>query len=144
MKKYMLGVLVVGLLIAADDKKDDEKKDDAKDKLKGTWTFVAMEEGGQKAAADRFKDWTLTFEGDKVTFKQGTRTKMGTFKMDASAKPPQLDITPSDPNDKPMKMIFMLDGEDLKIAGAMREGGDRPKGFDDKEIRVLTLKREKK
>jgi len=77
MKKCVLGALMVGLLIAADDKKDDEKKDDAKDKLKGTWTFVAMEEGGQKAAADRIKDWSLTFEDDKVMFKRGTGTKMG-------------------------------------------------------------------
>ena len=144
MKKYVLGVLAIGLLIAADDKKDDEKKDDAKDKLKGTWTFVAMEEGGQKAAADRIKDWSLTFEDDKVMFKRGTGTKMGTYKMDASQKPASLDITPSDPVDKPMKMICMFDGDDLKIAGPLQEGGERPKGFDDKNIRVITLKREKK
>jgi len=145
MKKCVLGVLMVGLLIAADEKKDDTKKaDDAKDKLKGTWTIVAMDEGGQKAAADRIKDWALTFEGDKVTFKQGTRTKMGTFKMDAAAKPATLDITPSDPNDRPMRMIVETEGDDLKIAGPLQEGGQRPKGFDDKGIRIITLKREKK
>jgi hypothetical protein len=38
-------VLAVGLLVAADGKKDD-----VKDKLKGAWTVVAMEEGGRGCA----------------------------------------------------------------------------------------------
>jgi uncharacterized protein (TIGR03067 family) len=142
MKKCVLGALMVGLLIAADDKKDDEKKDDAKDKLKGTWSVVTMEASGTKASADEVKGWLLVFDGDKVTFK-GKETKTGTCKVDASQKPAHLDITPSDPRDRPMKLIYQLDGDELKIAGSDPNGGDRPKGFDDKKIRVLTLKREK-
>jgi uncharacterized protein (TIGR03067 family) len=144
MKKSLLGVLVIGLLVAADEKKDDKKADDVKDKLKGTWTFVAKEEGGTKTPADQLKDWTLTFEGDKVTFRRGAQSKMGTYKLDTAQKPAQLDITPADPGDKPMKMLVQLDGDDLKIAGPLQEGGERPKAFEDKNIRIITLKREKK
>jgi len=140
MKKCMLGVLVVGLLVAADDKKDD-----AKDKLKGTWTFVSMEQGGQKAPEDVVKTMSMTFDGDKVTFKRGNDTKMGTVKIDASQKPGHLDITPSDgpQKDKTMKMVFEFDGDTLKIGGAKDETGPRPAKFDDAEVKI-TLKREKK
>jgi uncharacterized protein (TIGR03067 family) len=140
MKKALLGMLVVGLLVAADDKKDD-----VKDKLKGTWTVVAMEEGGKKAPEEQFKGMTLTFEGDKVTFKHGNDTKMGTFKVDAGEKPGHLDITPSDGPEKgkTMKMIFMLDGDTLTIGGAKKDEGPRPKSFDDAHGKI-TLKREKK
>ena len=33
---------------------------------------------------------------------------------------------------------------DLKIAGGMGPDSARPKGFDDKDIQIITLKREKK
>ena len=68
MRKALLGLLVIGLLIAADEK---PKADDAKEKLKGTWTVVSMERDGQKAPEDQIKGQSLTFEGDKVTFKRG-------------------------------------------------------------------------
>jgi uncharacterized protein (TIGR03067 family) len=138
MKKCLLGVLVVGLLVAADDKKDD-----VKDKLKGTWTVVSMERDGKKAPDDEIKGMSLTFDGDKVTFKHGNDTKMGTIKVDAGQKPAHLDLTPADQKDKTMKMVFEVDGDTLKIGGAKKEDGPRPKGFDDAEVKI-TLKREKK
>jgi uncharacterized protein (TIGR03067 family) len=142
MKKCLLGVFVVGLLIAADEK---PKADDVKDKLKGTWTIVAMERDGQKAPEDAVKDQTLIFEGDKVTFKQRGDTKTGTYKLDTAQKPPHLDITPSDgpQKDKAMKMIYQLDGDTLKIYGAKNEEGERPKNFEAAAM-IITLKREKK
>jgi uncharacterized protein (TIGR03067 family) len=146
MKKCVLGVLVIGLLIAADDKKDDAKKDDAKDKLKGTWTMVSLERSGQKVSEDEWKGNSLTFEGDNVSYKTKADTKKGTFRYDDSQKPAALDITPTEGPDKgkTMKMIVMMDGDNLKIAGGNGPDAPRPKGFDDKGIVVITLTREKK
>jgi uncharacterized protein (TIGR03067 family) len=137
----MLGVLVVGLLVAA-----DEKKDDVKDKLKGTWTVVSIEEGGKKQPEEQYKGMSLTFDGDKVTFKHGNDTKMGTFKIDAGQKPAHLDLVPSDGPEKgkTMKMILEVDGDTLTIAGPKKEfEGERPKKFDGADVKI-TLKREKK
>ncbi len=140
MRKCLLAVLVVGLVLAADEK---PKADDIKDKLKGTWTVVAMERDGQKAPEDAVKDTTLTFDGDKATFKQRGDTKTGTFKLDAAQKPPHLDITPDDGGKKTMKMIYQLDGDTLKIYGAKNDEGERPKSYDAAAM-IITLKREKK
>jgi uncharacterized protein (TIGR03067 family) len=141
MKKALLGVLVLGLAIAADEKKPD----DVKDKLKGTWTIVAMEVGGMKAPEEFLKGQTITFEGDKMTHKEKDKIEPATYKIDASKKPGHLDMTLLEGADKgkTVKMIFQLDGDTLKIAGKMKPE-DRPAGFDDKDIMIITMKREKK
>jgi uncharacterized protein (TIGR03067 family) len=148
MRKALLGVLVIGLLIAADDKSkgdDKSKADDPKDKLKGTWTIVSMERDGQKAPEDQVKGQTLTFEGDKMTIKRDNDTKMATYKIDASQKPAHLDVTPSDgpEKDKTLKMIYQIDGDTLKVGGDKNENGERPKTFETAGM-IVTMKREKK
>jgi uncharacterized protein (TIGR03067 family) len=140
MKKALLGVVVVGLVLAADDKKDD-----VKDKLKGTWTIVSMEVGGKKAPEELIKGQTITFDADKMTHKEKDRTDPATYKIDAAQKPGHLDMTPTEGPDKgkTVKMIFEIDGETLRIAGKMKPE-ERPASFDDKDAMVITLKREKK
>jgi uncharacterized protein (TIGR03067 family) len=137
MKKALLGVLLLGLLVAADEKKPD----DPKTNIKGTWKFESVTDNGTKLDADQIKDWSLTFEGEKLTFKQGNDTKGGKFKVDATQKPPHLDVTPDDGKDKTMKAIYTIDGDTIKIA--VNPEGDRPKSFDDAAI-VIVAKREKK
>jgi uncharacterized protein (TIGR03067 family) len=139
----MLGVLAIGLLVAADDK----KADDVKDKLKGTWDVVSMEVvGGPKLPDEAVKGQTLTFEGDKMTHEEKGKKEPATFKIvDATKKPLELDMTPTEGPDKgkAVKMILELKDDMLKIAGK-RPGEDRPKGFDEKDTLVITLKRAKK
>jgi uncharacterized protein (TIGR03067 family) len=141
MKKALVFVFVLaaGLVVAAEDK----KADDVTAKLKGKWMVTGMEMDGKKAPEDDFKGHYVTFD-DKgnSTYFNGKETHKGTFKVDTSKKPAELDITPTDgpEKDKPMKMIFQLDGDNLKIA----HGKDkRPTAFDGKEGGVLTLKRAK-
>jgi uncharacterized protein (TIGR03067 family) len=140
MKKVLLGLAVIGLTIAADDKKDD-----LKDKLKGTWHVVAMEVNGKKVPEEFFKGQTMAFGPDKVTLKEKDKVESATYAVDAGQKPAHLDMTPTEGPDKgkTVKMIFQLDGDTLKI-GMNTKVGERPKNFDDKEAGVLTLKREKK
>ncbi len=141
MKKALLGVLVVGLFVAADDK----KADDIKDKLKGTWDIVSMEVGGKKATDTNVKGQTLTFEGDKVTHEEKGKKEPATFKIDATKKPMELDLVPTEGPEKgkTMKMIIELKDDTLRIAGKMKPE-ERQTGFDDKDIMVITLKKAKK
>ena len=140
MKKSLLGVLVIGLALAADDKKPD----DVKEKLQGTWTMVSIEYGGMKVPDNVVKGQSITFEGDKMTQRDKDKVEPATYKIDASKKPAELDQTPTEGSGKgkTVQLIFQLDGDTLKIGGKMKPG--RPKGFDDKDILIMTLKREKK
>jgi uncharacterized protein (TIGR03067 family) len=139
-KKTLLGVLVIGLMTAADEKKPD----DVKDKLKGTWVMVSIEFGGMKVPDDVVKGQSITFEDDKATQRDKDKVEPMTYKIDASKKPAELDMTPTEGSGKgkTAQLIFQLDGDTLKIAGKMKPG--RPKGFDDKDLLIMTLKREKK
>ncbi len=141
MKKALLGVALIGLLVAA-----DEKKDDVKDKLKGTWDIVSMEIEGKKAPEEFVKGQTLTFEGDKLIHEEKGKKEPATFKIDAAQKPAHLDMSPTEGPEKgkTVKMIFEITGDTLKIAGGKGPESPRPKGFDDKGIMIITLKRAKK
>ena len=145
MKKWLVSlfaVLTIGLLVVADDKKPD----DVKDKLQGTWYIVSIEEGSQKVPDDSFKGNTLTFDDEKFTLQQKVKNQKvknsGTYKIDATKKPAELDMTFTEGpgKDKVGKWIFQLNGDTLKI-GSKENPDDRPKSFNDKETAVITLSR---
>jgi uncharacterized protein (TIGR03067 family) len=97
MRLKWLGVVVIGLLIAADDaKKGDTRKD--KERLQGTWIIQSSERDGQ--ADEVSKDDTVTFDGDSVTVVTKDREQKATFKLDASKKPKTIDFTPSEESEK--------------------------------------------
>ena len=71
----------------------------------------------------------------------------GTFKLDASKKPKQIDITPTDGDekDKVIHGIYSLEKDELKICIA-RGDKERPTEFESKEgsgHMLVTLKRAK-
>ena len=126
-----LGVVVIGLLIAADDaKKDDTMKD--KESLKGTWIVQSSERDGQ--ADEGSKDATVTFDGDSVTVITNDREQKATFKLDASKKPKTIDFTPSEGSekDKVVLGIYSLDKDELKVCFT-KPGEERPTEFSAKE-----------
>ncbi len=144
MKRHAWLVLVVGLLLAADDPKDEVKKE--QDKLKGTWTVESSERKGQ--ASEEGKDAEVTFEGDKITVKtaEGKEHK-GTYKIDPTKKPKTIDITPSggDNKDKVHLGIYELDGDTLKVC-YNHPDKERPTAFStkaDSEEVLYVLKRKK-
>ena len=126
-----LGVVVLGLLIAADDaKKDDTMKD--KESLKGTWIVQSSERDGQ--ADEGSKDATVTFDGDSVTVITNDREQKATFKLDASKKPKTIDFIPSKESekDKIVLGIYSLDKDELKVCFP-GPGEERPTEFSAKE-----------
>lgn len=152
MNKCLLRALAIGLLIAAhgcsgkvEDKKtekvEDKKPEDAKEKLQGTWNAVSSVMDGKNDPESEFKGESFTFEGDKCILKKRKGNWIGSYKVDASQKPAQLDITLD--NGEMVKLIYQLDGDTLNLGE--KNGGTRPKSFEAAtDTRQLTLKREKK
>jgi uncharacterized protein (TIGR03067 family) len=137
MTKYVLTVLVAGLLLGAAPapKEDDAKKDT--EKLQGTWQVTSVEERGrsrlQREAITVFIDketMTVTIGGE-MDFK-------GTFKLDPSKKPKTIDVTIAESRrdkekGKVLHGIYEVDKDTLKWCMAEPDGTDRPKEFSTKE-----------
>jgi uncharacterized protein (TIGR03067 family) len=146
MKLLVPGILIVGLLSAADTKEDAVKKE--LKKLKGSWSATALEFAGQKAPADEAKKNKIMFDGDKVTFIEGDEKKQGTFKIDPTKKPATIDLigTEGKEKGKTTKGIYALEGDSLKIAIGFKRD-ERPTEFaTSKDVLVIlfVLKRDKK
>jgi uncharacterized protein (TIGR03067 family) len=145
MRLKWLGVVAIGLLIAADDaEKDDTVKD--KESLKGTWIVQSSERDGQ--ADERSKDATVTFDGDSVTVMTKDKEQKATFTLDATKKPKTIDFTPSEESekDKVVLGIYSLDKDELKVCFTSRPGDERPTEFSAKEgtgHHLIVLKRKK-
>ncbi len=130
--KWMLlpAALSVGLLTAADAKDDAVKKDT--EAMQGKWQLVSLERDGKtvdvpKDAVRVVKDDTYT-----ITPRPGV-TIEGTYKIDPTAKPKTIDITPTtgDNKGKTALGIYEIDGDALKICWAPA-GKDRPTEFEER------------
>jgi uncharacterized protein (TIGR03067 family) len=149
MTRYIVTVLVAGLLLAAEGKKGDAKKD--QEALQGTWRPVSTEQGGQDQT-DQAKEYALVFDKDTFTVKRGDEVVIkGTFTVDPSKKPRAIDMKITEAkrdedNGKDMHGIYELDKDSLRwcTSGPGVEG--RPKEFATKEGTrdlLVTLKKDK-
>jgi len=140
----LFAALCTGLCFAADAKEDAAKD---KEKLQGTWLVVGGEEHGTKMpeADVKMADMRFIIEGDKIQATRGGKEKGkgGTFKLDPSKKPKEIDLI----DDKEtVKGIYSLDGDTLKFCLA-KGGNDRPTDFTTKKgdgRGLFVLKRDKK
>lgn len=131
--------LVAVAAVRADTEKkgDKAKKTSDKEKIQGTWK-AEDSAGGE-----------LIVEGDKYTQKVGDMTEEGTFKLDSSKKPHEIDIkikTGADEN-KTQLGIYSIEGDTLKLCVTPAGSKDRPKEFmtkEDSESFLLVFKRAKK
>ncbi len=91
------------------------------DKLQGKWTVESFEFNGMPV--DQMLGAAREFAGDKYTLapKSG-ESYSGTFKLDASQSPKQIDLVLPD---RTLKGIYEIDGPTLKIAYALA-GDARP------------------
>jgi uncharacterized protein (TIGR03067 family) len=95
---------------------------------------------------------TLTFDGDKFTFKVNDGTASGTFTIDAAKKPMQMDMKVTkgtgehmkEYEGKTAKAIFELDGDKLKWCSNEPGKEARPGDFTDKKMFYVEFKRAKK
>ncbi len=132
-----ISTVALALTICASTWAGDADKEKAK--LQGSWAMTkVMIRGDDKT--DLFKGGiTYTFAGDKLTAKIASEVHEGTFKVvDATKKPMHIDL--SLPKQMDSKAIYEIDGNTLKI-GVGEKGSSRPKGFDAKDIMVMTFKK---
>ncbi len=108
-----------------------------------TWSIVAFEKGGKKEDATG-KGFTATFTGGKLHLsKGGGDTKDGTYKIDPTKKPKQIDMVVEN---ETVKGIYEIKGDTLRICGTAK-GDPRPTEFKtgaDSPALILTFSREKK
>jgi uncharacterized protein (TIGR03067 family) len=138
-------VLVVGLLIGADDPKADAiKKETAK--LQGTWKFVSMEVEVNKKPGGHFNRYTVVLKRDQWTVFEGNKiAAQVTFKLDPTKKPKTIDLVDVQKK-RLIRGIYSLEGDTLKVWDRGSEKGDRPTGFATKSelgIVMFVLKRAK-
>ena len=141
----VLLLLVAGSLIAAEDK-DAAKKELAK--FQGTWIFESMVSDGEKVPPDSFKGSTLTIKDGIFTVKEGDTIYKGTFKVDPTKKPKEIDVIFTEGPDKGETMmgIYEIDGDTYRPCFAIG-GKDRPKELASKKgsgIILQVLKKQKK
>ena len=129
---FALAVVVIGAgvtagvsraLAAADD--DPKVKAELK-KFQGTWVVIYGEKAGEEQ--EQVGDYQLKFDGEKFSFADhGQVEDKGTFKLDPSKNPKEIDIRLRDRNDdeKTVLGIYTWDGENLKLCLGEPGGGTR-------------------
>ena len=131
-----IGTVGLTLAMCASSWAGDADKEKAK--LQGSWTLTKIVIRGEDKTQEMFEGGaTVTFAGDKTTFKfGGGGPEAGSFKIvDATKKPMHLDLTHKGSN---AKGIYAIEGDTLKIATADK---DRPTSFDAENIIVMTFKK---
>ncbi len=126
--------------VVADDKKPAP--------LTGVWIVETAEMGG-KPMTEHLKGMRYTVGDGKYTAKLGERTETGTYKLDNTKTPREMDTTPADGplKDKTLLAIVEVDGDTLRVCYD-RDGTERPKKFetttDKPSVILMVFKREKK
>ena len=122
--KSLLTAMLVFPLVAAPTLAAD------KDNLQGIWLPTSAELGGQPFPEEVRKSIQLEIKDDGYTATVGGMVDRGTVKLNASAKPPQMDITGVEgPNKgKTILAIYECQGDTLQVCYDL-SGAARPTEF---------------
>jgi uncharacterized protein (TIGR03067 family) len=134
MRRRLCVLLLASFSLGADDAKED------KETLQGRWTVVTAERDGR--AFPEAKEDRIVFAGDKLTVKIKDRMHDATYQLDPNKHPKRIVIVSADAQEKPLKGIYQLEGDSLKIC----LGKDQPVEFAARagtEQVLLILKRDK-
>jgi len=122
-------VLIFALLLAADQNKDDATKKEYQ-KFEGTWIFESIEVEGNKVPTEDVKS-KLICKGNEFTLQSAEATYKGTFKVDISKKPKQIDVLFSEGPEKGKTSlgIYELEGDTYKVCIGLADNQNRPTEF---------------
>ena len=144
MAKRFACLLVVGLLMGADQPSDAAKKD--LEKLQGEWKIEKAQRGGEAAPAELLGKLSLTIKGDSMTVSEGSaRDEKATISLDPGKSPAAIDIKPARPGRETVLGIYKLNGDSLTLCWSKE--GARPTEFASKpksDQVLFVLKRAKK
>lgn len=124
--------------VLAEDSKDDQKA------FQGTWTIVER----KKVENEPITAPTVVFAGDKYRIQAGDKVvEEGTFKVDGSKSPKQIEVAATAGMDKGKKWhgIYEITGDTLRAVVGPTDK-ERPAKYDNppEGVRSFLLKREKK
>ena len=98
----------------------------------GTWEVASMEVNGETVPSETYEGMKLTVTGEKYSTDKGGEIDRGSFTVDATKSPKQMDIRPeTGPGaGRTILAIYELTGKDaMRVCYAFEEGASRPKGF---------------
>ena len=128
--------LGLGLVVRASAAEIKVSGKDHADKLLGTWVIVSGEEDGKPSPPEKIKGSQMTVDKKsiKLTDKDDKQLWILDYKLDASKKPAEIDMTVAEGPGagKSSQGIYELDGDALKLCYGL-PGADRPKDFKTKE-----------
>jgi uncharacterized protein (TIGR03067 family) len=146
----LLCMLAVRGLTAAPDRADLGESGEMKgaDSLEGTWIAVSMEFGGQVQAVPMNEEVVFTISRGKILVNSGGHREEVTYRLMDNCRPKGIDIIESKGKigggGRVVKGIYAIEASKLKLAFiGDGPGVERPRGFDAKEIVVMTFKRKK-
>lgn len=99
------------------------------DGMQGTWNLVSAMQDGKALPGDEVKQTTIVVSGDTFRFPglaNDATSRAGTFKLDATKKPKQMDTTSAEK--EVMLGIYALDENSYKVCFAP-VGKPRPSEF---------------
>jgi uncharacterized protein (TIGR03067 family) len=110
-------------------------------KMQGRWEIVSLEFDGTPAGASDDASMVV-IEKDRLVIKGASRHEPYTFKLDAGARPPRIDLTFDRPQSRPSPGIFKFEaGKLIIVNGGVGEA--RPSKFDGKTGTKFVLRRPK-
>jgi len=150
MKSLLFAFLAAGLIGTAwAASLPDNIAQQEKENLQGQWKSVVTEGYGKDAPNEELKTIYLTFKGDQLFAKYGTKTAEATYKLILTeAGPSQIDFTvtkgPEAVVGKTLQGIYQLEGDTLRIM--YRDPGlPRPDTFMEEDkpgVYMIFLKKE--
>ena len=142
MRTKAVGLLLISLLVVGAGA-DANKKD--QEAMQGDWHCEKFVREGQVASDDEAQALFRNVKGDAYTVSRfRKKAGAGTFKLDASKTPKEIDLFP-DPGPKGkgkgavIKGIYKLEGGKFWMCYAGRPGIDRPNEFESKEDSGVVL-----
>ena len=133
--------LLVLPLLGSDAPRGAGDGEAAVDGLEGRWRRVRVEYGGKDLGADSQR--LLTARAGTFRWEGSSPATAGTYVLRPGTKPARVDQLPSSGpgTGDTWRMIYRIDGDTILIAytADLRE---YPKGFDDPNVYVLTMRRE--
>jgi len=121
---FTVALALTTYVTAGDTAKNDQQK------LQGTWTILAANEGGKTLLPTRVKGTKMVVAGNTVkVFEQDQQRDM-TFQLDAAKEPKAIDlrITEGKRKGETSQGIYALEGDILKICFSL-PGKARPVNF---------------
>lgn len=97
----------------------------------GTWEVAAMETNGEPISSGSSEGLKLKVEGGKYSVNRDGETDRGTFTLDATQSPKQMDIRPETGPGAGMTIlaIYELNGDTMRVCYALQDGTGRPQAF---------------